>query len=101
MIGRNEIRRRIALKKYCTKNNVGESELQEIAQFCDYLVDVFKEAFLDNEKVMWKGFLTAEVIDRKECKRRHPITNEVVTFPPVKSVVCKVSKSIKNAVNGK
>ena len=101
MIGRNEIVRRLAIKKYGTENNVGESELQEVGQICDYLVDVFTEAFLENEKIVWKSFLSAEVTQRGERKGRHPLTNEVVTFPPIKTVNCKFSKNIKDAINEK
>jgi len=101
MIGRNEIIKRLAIKKCGTENNIGESDLQEIGQLCDYLVDVFTEALLDDEKIMWKGFLSAEVAQRGERKGRHPLTNEVVTFPPVKTVNCKFSKSIKDAINEK
>lgn len=101
MIGRNEIIRRIAIKKYGTKNNVGEFELKEISQFCDYLVDVFIDSLLSEEKIVWKGFLSAEVVERRERKGRHPLTNEVVTFPPIKTINCKMSKSIKDAVNDK
>ena len=101
MIGRNEIIKRLAIKKYGTENNVGESELQETAQFCDYLADVFMDAFIANEKIVWKGFLSAEVIERGARKGRHPLTNEVVTFPPVKTINCKMSKSIKDAINKK
>ena len=74
MIGKNEIIKRIAIKKYGTENNVGDYELRETAQFCDYFEDVFIEALLDNEKIVWKGFLSAEVIERSPRKGRHPVT---------------------------
>jgi Bacterial DNA-binding protein. len=42
-----------------------------------------------------------KVIERAERQGRHPQTNEVVTFPPVKSINCRLSESIKDAINGR
>ena len=97
-MGRNELVKRLAKKIY---GNASVREVQECVNFCDSLVDVIKEALIDGEKITWSGFMTLEVKERAERQGRNPQTNEVVTFPPVKSVKCKVNKEIKNLVNGK
>lgn len=101
MIGRKEIIKRLAVKKNGTENNVTDIDLRQCAQMCDYLVDIFTDALKDGEKIVWKGFLSAEVVERGARKGRHPQTNEVVVFPPVKTINCKMSKYIKDAINGK
>lgn len=101
MIGKNEIVKRLALKLYGTENNVSEQQMKRCAQICDYLADIFKEAFLENEKIVWRGFITAEVVERPAHKGRHPQTNEVVVFPPVKTINCRISKFIKDLINEK
>ena len=101
MIGKNEFIKRIAIKRYGTANNVDDSKLQDCAIFFDCLTDVFTDALLDGEKIMLKGFLTAEARERKSRRGRDPNTGEVVEFPPVKSINIKISKQIKNLVNGK
>ena len=62
---------------------------------------MFDWYFLEDKKIIWKGFLSVEVAERGARKGRHPQTKEIVTFPPVKTINCKMSKSIKDAVNGK
>lgn len=97
-MGKKEIIRKLAERIY---GNATENELNKCADFCDTLVDIFTEALIENKKILWKGFLSIEVAERAERKGRHPQTNEIVTFPPTKSINCKVSKSIKDIVNGK
>lgn len=79
--------------------NTSEANIRQITDFCDTLVDVFTDALLDNKKIVWKGFLSVEVINRGKRFGRNPQTNEVVEFPPVKSVKCKISQSIKDLIN--
>lgn len=72
---------------------------------CELVINRFaeevKEALTNGDKVMLKDFISFEVTERPERKGRNPHTNEVVTFPAVKSVKCKVGKAIKDAVNNK
>lgn len=81
--------------------DASETNIKEATQFCDTLIDIFKDALIEGNKIVWKGFLTAEVVERGQRRGRHPQTNEVVTFPPSKTIKCKMSQSIKDIVNEK
>lgn len=93
-----EIIKQIAEKMY---GNVNDKSIQQSTDFCDTLEEVITSALLDGEKILWKGFFSMEVVERAERKGRHPQTNEIVVFPSVKSIKCKISKAIRDAVNGK
>lgn len=97
-MGRTELISRLARRIY---ENPSAKEVQDCAVMCDTLVDIITDALVDGEKILWKGFISAEVIERSATKRRNPQTGEIVTYPPVKTIVCKLSKSIKDAVKGK
>lgn len=97
-IGKTEIIKRLSERIY---GNVTDNEIQQCTRFCDTLVDIFAEALLDDEKILWKGFLSAETIERGQRRGRNPQTNEVVTYPPTKSIKCKISKTIRDMVNEK
>lgn len=96
-MGKSEIIKKLAKKLY---GNTSPKEIQQCTEFCDTLANIITEALLKNEKILWKDFLSMEVVERPERKGRNPQTGEVATFPPSKSVVCKVSKSIKNLIKG-
>lgn len=93
-----EIIKQIAEKMY---GNVNDKSIQQSTAFCDTLEEIIKNALLDGDKILWKGFISIEVVERAERKGRHPQTDEIVVFPSVKSIKCRVSKAIKDAVNGK
>ncbi len=97
-MGRTELIKRLAKKMY---GNVTFKEIRECNNFCDSLVDVFREALVNGERIVWGGFLTAEIKVRSERKGRDPKTNEIRVFPPVKSVNCRISPEIKKAINGR
>ena len=97
-MGKNEIVKQLAERIY---GNVNEKNIRKCTEFCDTLADIFTDALLDDKKITWKGFLSVKVIERAERQGRHPQTNEVVTFPPVKSINCRLSESIKDAINGR
>lgn len=65
------------------------------------LAEQIKDALIRGERVDLKGFMSFEITERPERSGRNPKTGEVVTFPPVKSVKCKMSKKIKDAINDK
>lgn len=92
-----EIIKQIAEKMY---GNVNDKSIQQSTAFCDTLEEIIKNALLDGDKILWKGFISMEVVERAERKGRHPQTDEIVVFPSVKSIKCRVSKAIKDAVNG-
>jgi len=97
-MGNQEIIKKLAKRIY---GNAKESELKQCADFCDNLVDIITEALVNEEKILWKGFVSMEVVERAERKGRNPQTNELMTFPPVKTVNCRISRTIKDAINGK
>jgi DNA-binding protein HU-beta len=72
---------------------------------CEKAIDAFAESITeslaDGDKVLLKGFMSFEVIERAARRGRNPKTGEVSTFPATKSVKCKVSQAIKDAVNEK
>lgn len=72
---------------------------------CEKIVDAFSEsiseALVNGEKVIIKGFMSFEITERPERKGRNPKTGELTTFPPVKSVNCKIAQAIKDKINDK
>lgn len=97
-MSKTDIIKKIAERLY---GNVSDKSIQQSTAFCDALEEVITDALLDEQKILWKGFISIEVNERPERKGRHPQTNETVVFPSVKTVKCKVSKTIRDAVNGK
>ncbi len=90
------------------KNEIIEEMSQETGMTkadCEKAIDsfagIFKKSLADGEKILIKGFMSAEVVERPERKGRNPKTGEVSTFPATKSVKCKISQAIKDAVNEK
>lgn len=67
----------------------------------DAMTEEITEALVKGEKIMLKGFMSFEVGERGERDARNPATGEIEHFPPVKTVKCKVAKTIKDAVNAK
>ena len=72
---------------------------------CEQVLDIFAEQVRDSlikgEKVILKDFMIFEISVRPERKGRNPKTGDVVTFPAVKTIKCKICKAIKEAVNAK
>lgn len=96
-MSKTDIIKKIAERIY---GDTTDANIQQATQFCDTLVDVITDALIEDKKIIWKGFISAEVVERGQRRGRHPQTNEIVTFPPSKSVKCKISKTIKDAVGG-
>lgn len=72
---------------------------------CEAVIDEFAEeitkSLIAGDKVLLKGFMSIEIAQRPEREGRNPQTGKVVTFPAVKSIKCKFSKAIRDAVNEK
>lgn len=70
---------------------------------CEKVIDAFAESvtesLIDGKKIVIKGFMIFEVSERKERKARNPKTGKVDIFPSTKSIKCKISQTIKDAVN--
>lgn len=92
-MGKNELTTNISNKTGISKTS------------CEAVIDEFaeeiKKSLIAGDKVMLKGFMSIEITERPEREGRNPQTGKVVTFPAVKSVKCKVSKAIRDAVNEK
>lgn len=101
MIGKSEIVKQVALRIKGNKNNVTANDIQLYTEVCDTIADVIIDNLIEGEKVQWRNFISLEVTTRGERKGRDPLTNEVKTFPPVKSISCKVSKKVKELVREK
>lgn len=95
-MSKTEIIKQLAERIY---GNVTDADILQCTQFCDTLEEIFTDALIEGEKITWKGFLSAEVVERGERRGRNPKTNEVVTFPPSRTIKCKISETIKSMVN--
>lgn len=98
MISRRNIIEELAERMY---GDTRPDAIQKCTQFCDTLVDIVAETLDYGENIQWKGFLTMELVERSERHGKNPKTNEVVTFPPVTSIRCRMCKSIKDRVNNR
>lgn len=92
-MGKNELISRISKRTGMTKES------------CETVIDAFteeiKDALVNGEKVMIKGFMSFEIGVRGERDARNPSTGDIEHFPAVKTVKCKVGQKIKDAVNEK
>lgn len=72
---------------------------------CESVVDAFsdeiKDCLVRGDKILLKGFMSFEVIERAEREGKNLNTGAPITYPSVKSIKCKVSKAFKDAVNDK
>lgn len=72
---------------------------------CEAVIDAFsnevKDCLVNGNKLIIKGFIGFEVNERAKRIGRNPKTGSIDTFPATKSVKCKISRAIKDAVNGK
>ena len=67
----------------------------------DALVQEITDALVAGDKVAIKGFMTFDLGERAERNARNPATGEIVRFPAVKTVKCKMSREIRDAINNK
>lgn len=67
----------------------------------DTMVSEITGSLVNGEKVSIKSFMTFDLGERAERKARNPSTGEIVLFPAVKTIKCKMSKEIKDAINSK
>lgn len=59
-----------------------------------------EDALVNGEKVSLVGFGNFEIRERAERKGRNPISGEEIVIPACKTPVFKVSKNLKEKVNG-
>ena len=84
---------KVAEKMGTTKTNAGEA--------VNAVIDVIADAVVDGDKVQLAGFGTFEVRGRAARVGYNPATGESIDIPASKSVGFKVSKTLKDAVNGR
>ena len=78
----------------------GLSNVSEDA--CEGVLDAFGEAIKiglqDDGRIIIKNCMTIEVANRGERAGKDLRTGEAIVYPPTKTVVCKISKPIKDSV---
>lgn len=97
-MGRTEIIKTLAERVY---GNTSPTALRNAESFCDNLVKIFTESLVNEEKILWKGFLIAEVTERAERQGKDLNSDKIITYPATKTIKCRFSKAIKDAVNKK
>lgn len=72
---------------------------------CEIVIDTFtneiQDCLVNGDKIILKGFMSFEVTERPEREGRNPKTGDVTTFPAVKSIKCRASRAMKEAVNAR
>ena len=90
------MRRNTLVDKISKKTGISKSDCNKML---DAFSDTVLEALCNGEKIMIKDFVSFDVQKKEPRKGRNPKTGEVVIFPEVKIVKCKVAKKIKELVN--
>ena len=64
-------------------------------------IDEIVTQLVQGNNVTIRDFVAFEVKDRPARNGRHPITGEIVTFPPTRGVVCHICQAVKDELNGR
>jgi len=72
---------------------------KDTEKFLSAFEEVITEALVADQKVQWVGFLTVDVVTRKEREGRNPQTKETIKIPASRAPRFKVGKKLKDAVN--
>ena len=86
------------IRKVSQRTEINKSDCEEVL---DAMAIEIMNSLIDGEKVFLKNFITFEITQRPERQGRNPRTGNTETYPPVKSIKCRISQSFKDAVNGK
>jgi integration host factor subunit alpha len=73
---------------------------RETAQIVDKALEIMKSALADGDPVMISGFGKFSVKDKEARKGRNPKTGDSMTLPARRVVTFKVSRVLKERVNG-
>lgn len=72
---------------------------------CEKILDAFTyeitQCLVRGDKILLKNFVSFEATERPARNGRDPKTGNVTSYPATKSVKCKISKTIKDAINQK
>ena len=71
---------------------------KDTENFLNTFIDVITDSLNNDEKISIQNFLTFEVKDVAETKRRNPRTGEIVAIPLHKKVKVKVMKGLRDSV---
>ena len=85
-------------------NNIAkktELDYNSCVSVIDALADEVRDCLVSGDRLMLKNFIVFEVVEKPERRARNPKTDKIEVFPAVKTVKCKISKIIKDAINGK
>ena len=93
-------------KKDLIENIMGRVEntdlkKKDVEAVFDAVIDTFKSALANGEKVQLIGFGTFEVRDRAARSGRNPMTGETIQIAASKNVSFKAGSELKGLVNNK
>lgn len=74
---------------------------KEVEMVFDAVIDTFKTALANEEKIQLVGFGTFGISERSARQGRNPITGETIQIAASKNVSFKAGKELKSLVNGK
>jgi len=86
------------LNNISKKTGIPKSECETVI---DAMIYEITDSLINGEKVSIKSFMTFDLGLRAERNARNPSTGEIVKFPAVRTVKCKMSREIKDAINNK
>ena len=81
-----------------TMKETGKLRRVEAERGLNAFIEVVKNALIEGERVVIRGFGTFYVVERKERKGRNPLTGEAIIIPGKKVVKFKPSKEIKRLI---
>lgn len=93
-IGKTKLIRNIATRT----NHIYIKTCEQVVNSC---IEEIIDLLVRGDKLVLKNFMSFEIIERAEREGKDLKTGETTTYPPVKSVKCKVSKTVKEAINRK
>ena len=73
---------------------------KDMSTYVDSFIDIIKESLAKGDSVRLSGFGTFDTVQRKEREGINPKTKETIIIPASKAVKFKVSKALKDTVNG-
>ena len=90
-IGKNKFVRAVAGKS--------DNYIKICRPVIDAFIDEITDILVRGDKLVLMNFMSFETIERAEREGKDLKTGEAVTYPPIKTVKCKVSKTIKDLIN--
>ena len=76
-----------------------QAQINEAKKIIDILIDSIADALSCDDKIILENFMIFETIERGERKSKDFNTGDEITYPPVKSINCRFSKSFRDFIN--